>query len=170
MRRAKVFLAMIIVDLLSACVLLLAHYSYALDPNAIPSIQGRWGAASGSAGPIDESSTPPLATTGCWSREVDDNARGTGTTEMQFDRNSNPKKLVTESSFHFKWGREAFTFGRVKRTVTSTQFKVKSDAKAGCEVLGGGVGAHTQLIGTAEFKGNCAGVFHDVTFSIAPGC
>jgi hypothetical protein len=163
---------MVLVDLLSAGVVGLARYSYALDPNPTGSDQAGWGAPSDDRpdAAVGESKAPTLLVAGCWSGEVDDAVDGAGTATMQFDHNSNPRKLVNGSAFNFQWGDGAYAYGPVKGTVTATGVKFKGTAGAGCELKGSAAGSDTQLTGTVEFRGNCASTFQDVTFSLAPGC
>jgi len=168
MQLAKTFFLMICVGLLTVVVIWPARPAQAQDAGD----QGSWSAPEGaSADYLNQNvATPPMAIAGCWSGTVTDAADPTGTATFEFHQNKSRKKLRIGSTFNFHWGDGAMAEGPLKGSVTSTGFTFKGNAGATCKVSGSAVGNDTGLTGTVVFAGNCADLFQNVTFSIAPGC
>ncbi len=172
MKLAKTLAITACAGLLLAGVIGSAHHAYAQDADAIDQDAGAWSGPD--VGAVNESSRQtkahPLDIKGCWSGDVVDAADGPGTVTFQFDQNSNLKKLKIGSIIHFQWTDGAYARVPLKGTVTSTGFTFNGNAGVGCLVSGIGMGDDTALTGTVVFDGDCATLFQDVTFSIAPGC
>ena len=147
------------------------RHAYAQDAKESDPSAGAWGAPDASgANPDAKSNVPPLIIDGCWSGQVVDTGDGSGTATLQFDQNSNGKKLVVGTTFDFKWADSAFARGPIKGSVSSTGFNFKGNAGGGCSVSGSGTGDATAFTGTFTFVGSCAPIFQNVTISITPGC
>ena len=146
-------------------------HAYAQDAEESDQSAGAWGAPdASSASPDAKTKVPPLNIDGCWSGNIVDTGDGSGTATLQFDQNSNGKKLVVGTTFDFKWADSAFARGPMKGSVSSTGFQFKGNAGGGCAVSGSGTGDATAFTGTFTFVGSCAPIFQNVTISITPGC
>ncbi len=171
MKLAKTLAIAACAGLLSAGVIGSGHHAYAQDADEIDQNAGAWsGPDAGTPDQSDQTKVRPLDIKGCWSGEVIDTADGTGTATFQFDQNSDLKKLKVGSIIHFEWTDGAYARVPLKGTVSSTGFIFNGNAGAGCLVSGIGMGSDSALTGTVVFDGDCATLFQDVTFSIAPGC
>ena len=168
MRLAKTFSLVICAGLLTTVVTWPGRPALAQDATD----QGSWSAPNGGGADYLNQTVaqPPMALAGCWSGAVSDTADGAGTVSFEFHQNKNHKKLRIGSTFNFQWGDGAMAEGPLKGSVTSTGFTFKGNAGRTCKVTGTAVGTDTALTGTVVFGGNCADLFQNVTFSIAPGC
>jgi hypothetical protein len=153
-----------------------ARHAYAQDAGETDGSTGAWSApnADNSEQMPAKVKTHPLKIKGCWSGEIEATLEGTGTVTFDFDQNSNRKKLVGKSKFDFEWPADsAFARGPMKGSVNSSGFQFNAtvvNAGETCGVSGSGMGDATEMTGTVEFGEDCATIFEDVTFSIAPGC
>jgi hypothetical protein len=166
MKLAKTFTLMIVGGVLPSMLLGTQRLACAQDAPD----QGAWSAPEGADSDAKTVKSHPMDITGCWSGTVTDEADGTGTATLEIHQNGNLKKLVIGSTFNFEWGDGAMAKGPLKGSVTSTGFTFKGKAGATCAATGSGTGDDTALTGTVVFTGDCADLFQDVTFSIAPGC
>ena len=168
MQLAKTCFLVVCTSLLTAVVTWPARPAQAQDATD----QGSWSAPEGARADYLNRTVaqPPMALAGCWSGAVADTADGAGTVSFEFHQNKSHKKLRIGSTFNLQWGDGAMARGPLKGSVTSTGFTFKGSAGATCKVSGSAVGNDTGLTGTVVFAGNCADLFQNVTFSIAPGC
>jgi hypothetical protein len=173
MRWVKTLLLVASAGLLLASLLGIVPRASAQDTGDIDPMAGAWSGPLGDSQDQSanlETKATPLNITGCWSGQADDTGDGAGTAVFQFNHQSNPTKLVLGSTYHLSWSDQAFAHGPMKGKVSSSGFSFKGTAGAGCGVSGSGTGSDTALSGTIVFKGNCAKILQNVTFSITPGC
>jgi len=173
---AKAFIVVACAGLLSLFMLGAPLRAYSQDAAENNQGSGAWSApdADNSEQSPAKVKTHPLKIKGCWSGEIEATLEGTGTVTFDFDQNSNRKKLVKGSKFDFEWPADsAFARGPMKGSVSTSGFQFNATViNAGdvCQVSGSGTGDATELTGMVEFGEECATIFEDVTFSIAPGC